>query len=187
MLDIHSLRGWGYCPASHPSSLPVPRRKIALDSTRCRRRQVSVFRSALHHPLPRFLSFPRSLCALFFFFFFFSLSIFSHPRVSRTRTYMIRDARMGERAYWRGTHVATGFTTCQAVRSATQDPRHAATKIARHETVDHGVQGAVRVSQKQAIRERVRYRSPFCEQFPSGFFVASLFSRPRHACVWRIN
>jgi hypothetical protein len=88
---------------------------------------------------------------------------------------------MCERAYWRGTHVAARFTARQAVRSATQDSRHAATKIARHEAVDHRVQGAVRVSQKQAIRERVRYRFPFCEQFPSGLFVASLFSS--QACV----
>lgn len=58
------------------------------------------------------------------------------------------------------------------MRAATQDSRDAATKIARHKAVDHGVQGAVRVSQEQAVRERVRYRSPFfCEQFPSGLFV----------------
>lgn len=53
------------------------------------------------------------------------------------------------------------------MRAAAQDLGDAATKIPRHEAVDHGIQGAVRVSQEQAVRERLCYRPPFfCEQLP---------------------
>lgn len=53
------------------------------------------------------------------------------------------------------------------MKSATQNLRNTATKIARHEAVDDGIQGAICVSQEQGVRESVRYPPPFfCEQFP---------------------
>lgn len=62
-----------------------------------------------------------------------------------TRTYM--------RDY---TYFMTRIATCQTVGTA-QDLRDAATKIARHKTVDYRVQSAICVSQKQTIPERSLY------------------------------
>lgn len=70
------------------------------------------------------------------------------------------------KAHTADTYSATKFSTCQPVGTATKDLGHAPPKIAGHEAVDDWIQGAVRVSQEQAIGEGVRGRCAFpCEQF----------------------
>lgn len=133
---------------------------------------------------------PRSFFLRDDSFPFLSLFLLLSFRLHRSYiTYVYSRHELREHVRFQGdgekcTHFAARFTACQTVRAATQDARDAAAEIAGHEAVDDGIQGAVRVSQEQAIRQCVRYRSPFfCEQFPNGLFVASLLILGVCACV----
>lgn len=79
-----------------------------------------------------------------------------------------------------GTYSVTWLPVYQAARAAAKDLNDAASKRASHEAVDDRIQGAIRVSQEQAIGKGVGGSFSFpCEQFP-GLRYPQTFQTSEH-------